>query len=265
MWKTLPYPEEVSVASVLAGRTALITGAAQGIGRGIALALAAEGAQVVLVDRDAALLDGAEAEVTARGADALGVRADVADADDVSRSVAEAVDRFGRVDVLVNNAQAMVSGVPFEDHDDASFDLAISTGLWGTFRYMRACFPSMREHGGSIVNVASSAGTHGLPGFAGYAAAKEGIRGLTKVAAHEWGQHGIRVNAICPQARTPKTDAYFERHPERQAEKIAQRPIQRDGDSEHDIGRTVVYLAGPDSAFVTGATLMVNGGLTVMP
>ena len=253
------------MAGVLTGRTALVTGAAQGIGRGIALALADEGAHVVLVDRDRELLAEAVAEVAGRAGTATGEAGDVADPDDVERTVARAAEITGRIDVLVNNAQAMVSGVPFEEHDDAAFDLAISTGLWGTFRYMRACLPSMREHGGSIVNIASSAGTHGLAGFAGYAAAKEGIRGLTKVAANEWGRFGIRVNAICPQARTPKTDAYFEQHPERRDEKIAQRPLQRDGDAEHDIGRTVVYLAGPDSSFVTGSTLMVNGGLTLMP
>lgn len=253
------------MVGALVGKVALVTGAAQGIGLGIALALAEEGAHVVLVDRERDLLEEAVDRVSARGGAAIGAVGDVADADDVKRSVEVALDRFHRLDVLVNNAQAMVSSLPFEEHNDASFDLAISTGLWGTFRFMRACFPAMREHGGSIVNVASSAGTHGLPGFAGYAAAKEGIRGLTKVAANEWGRYGIRVNAICPQARTPKTDAYFDRHPHRRAEKMAQRPLQREGDAEHDIGRTVVYLAGPDSAFVTGTTLMVNGGLTMMP
>ena len=85
------------------------------------------------------------------------------------------------------------------------------------------------------------------------------------MAANEWGPLGIRVNALSPQASTPKTDAYFKEHPERLAEKLAQRPIRRDGDAEHDIGRTVVFLAGPDSSFITGATLMVNGGLTIMP
>lgn len=250
----------------LTGSAAIVTGAAQGIGLGIARALVSEGANVAAVDRDGALLAEAVADLRERGkGEAAGVEVDVANPAAAVTAVSAAVAAFGRVDVLVNNAQAMVSGVAFEDHDDAAFDLALSTGLWGTFRFMRECFPLLKQRGGSVVNIASSAGTHGLPGFAGYAAAKEGIRGLTKVAANEWGRYGIRVNALCPQASTPKADAYFEQHPDRHAAKIAQRPIQRDGDAERDIGRTVVFLAGPDSSFITGTTLMVNGGLTVMP
>ena len=199
------------------------------------------------------------------GVHCVAVAGDVGAAGTAEAACAAAEARGGAVDVLVNCAQAMVSGVAFAEHTDADFDLALSSGLWGAFRFMRAAFPLLCVRGGSVVNICSSAGTHGLPGFAGYAAAKEGIRGLTKVAANEWGPLGIRVNALSPQASTPKTEAYFKEHPERLAEKLAQRPIRRDGDAELDIGRTVVFLAGPDSSFITGATLMVNGGLTIMP
>lgn len=250
---------------LLDGMAGIVTGAGRGIGRGIAHALAREGMNVVLVD-----LDGATARATAREIAELGVGArtvvgDVNDPTVAPAAVAVAVRAFGRLDALVNNAQAMRSGVPFEQHTDDDFELALATGLWGTFRFMRASLPALAERGGAVVNVASAAGTHGFPGFAGYAAAKEGIRGLTKVAANEWGAHGIRVNAICPQASSPASDAYFAEHPERRAAKLAQRPIKREGDAEGDIGRTVVFLVGPDASFVTGATLMVNGGLTIMP
>jgi NAD(P)-dependent dehydrogenase (short-subunit alcohol dehydrogenase family) len=243
----------------------IVTGAGRGIGRGIAHALAREGMSLVLVDLDAGTVQATAGEVERLGGSAVTVIGSVADQETASAAALAAATAFGRLDALVNNAQALRSGVPFEQHTDDDFGMALSSGLWGTFRMMRACFPALAERGGAIVNIASSAGTHGLPGFAGYAAAKEGIRGLTKVAANEWGAHGIRVNTICPQAATPISDAYFAQHPERREAKLAQRPIKRDGDAEKDIGRAVVYLAGPDAGFITGATLMVNGGLTIMP
>jgi NAD(P)-dependent dehydrogenase (short-subunit alcohol dehydrogenase family) len=251
--------------AILTDTAAVVTGAGQGIGLGIATALAKEGADVLVVERDEARLSAAVDSLSRLGVRAVPALCDVADGAAITSACELAAREFGHVGVLVNNAQAMVSGVPFEEHSDEDFDLALSTGLRGAFRFMRGCFPLMRERGGSIVNIVSSAGTHGLRGFAGYAAAKEGIRGLTKVAANEWGPYGIRVNAISPQANTPTTEAYFADHPERRTQKIAERPLRRDGDAERDIGRTVVFLAGPDSSFITGCTLMVNGGLTIMP
>jgi NAD(P)-dependent dehydrogenase (short-subunit alcohol dehydrogenase family) len=249
----------------LAGRAAVVTGAGQGIGRGIARALAREGMHTVVVDRDAGSADDTVVQLAELGAEGIAVVGDVSDPTLAERAVDAAISTFGRLDALVNGAQALRSGVPFEEHTDADFELAISTGLWGAFRFMRAAFPHLRERGGSIVNIVSSAGTHGLPGFAAYAAAKEGIRGLTKVAANEWGPFEIRVNAISPQATSPAVEAYLDAHPERREAKLAQRPIKRDGDAEADIGRTVVFLVGPDSRYITGVTLMVNGGLTIMP
>jgi NAD(P)-dependent dehydrogenase (short-subunit alcohol dehydrogenase family) len=249
----------------LDGKVAIVTGAGRGIGRGITLALAKEGAAVVIVDRDAGSASSTAAELRQLGARSVAVVGDIASEADVRRAVASTVDAFGRIDILVNNAQGVSVGMPFEAHADADLELALSTGLWGTFRFMRACFPHLKERGGKIVNVGSSAGTHGFAGFAGYAAAKEGIRGLTKVAANEWGKHGINVNLICPQSATPASLAYFADRPEELRMRLSKRPIARDGDPEHDIGRTVLYLVGPDSDFVTGMTLMVNGGSSIMP
>jgi NAD(P)-dependent dehydrogenase (short-subunit alcohol dehydrogenase family) len=259
------HPSRERLVGTLDGLVGIVTGAGQGIGRGIALAMAKEGATVVVVDRDGAKADATAAELRALGTSSITVVGDVSDPELPDRTIETTLAELSRLDVLVNSAQAMRSGVPFEEHTDADFELAVSTGLWGAFRFMRASFAPLAARGGSIVNVVSSAGTHGLAGFAGYAAAKEGIRGLTKVAANEWGVHEIRVNAIAPQATSPTADAYFDAHPERRAAKLAQRPIKRDGDAEADIGRTVVFLAGPDSRFITGTTLMVNGGLTIMP
>lgn len=251
--------------ALLEGTAGMVTGGGQGIGRGIATALAKEGMDIVIVERDETSARRVCAELSELGVRAVPVIGDVAEASLATRSVEAAMASFGRLDALVNCAQAMRSGVLFQDHTDEDFELAISTGLWGAFRFMRACHEPLAARGGSIVNIVSSAGTHGLSGFAGYAAAKEGIRGLTKVAANEWGPQEIRVNALAPQATSAATEAYFAEHPERRAAKLALRPLKRDGDAEHDIGRAVVFLVGPDSGFITGATLMVNGGLTIMP
>lgn len=249
----------------LAGKAALVTGGAQGIGFGIATAIAKEGADVVLVDLQEGAVKEAANRIEELGVRCVPVNGDVNDEATVRAACGGADDEFGRLDVLVNNAQALRSGVRIADYDDDDFALALNSGLWGTFRFMRAAHPLLARRGGAVVNIVSSAGTHGLAGFAGYAAAKEGIRGLTKTAALEWGADDIRVNAICPQAPTPKTAAYFEEHPERRAAKKTQRPIAREGDAELDAGRAVVFLVGPDSGFITGTTLMVNGGLTIMP
>jgi 2-hydroxycyclohexanecarboxyl-CoA dehydrogenase len=250
---------------ILEGKVAIVTGGAQGIGRGIIEAIAKEGSDVVLVDVQEELAIDAAHEVARLGVRCTPVIGDVGLESTAEEACRTAETSHGHLEILVNCAQAMVSGVRFQDHSDDDFNVALASGLWGAFRFMRRSFPLLSVSGGSIVNIVSSAGTHGLPGFVGYAAAKEGIRGLTKVAANEWGPFGIRVNALSPQASTPKTEAYFKEHPERMAEKLAQRPIRREGHAEHDIGRTVVFLAGPDSEFITGVTLMVNGGLTIMP
>jgi len=189
---------------------------------------------------------------------------DLRSADDRNRVVEETNARPGPLVGMVNAAGVSPYVGPLVEIPSSRWELTYDVNVTGLFELTRDCLP-LFNNGGSIVNVVSSAGTHGLPGFAGYAAAKEGIRGLTKVAANEWGPQEIRVNAISPQATSPSSEAYFDAHPERRAAKLAQRPIKRDGDAEHDIGRTVVFLVGPDSRFITGVTLMVNGGLTIMP
>ena len=162
--------------------------------------------------------------------------------------------------------RALRAEVSLVDHTVDDVALALDSGFWGTFHCMQAAFPHLRAFGDArVVNLGSSAGTHGQAGLAGYAAAKEAIRGLSRVAAREWGEYGITVNVVCPSAASPGMQAWAREHPDLHADFLAKRPIRRDGDAESDIGPAVRFLAGPGSGFITGETIMVNGGGTPRP
>ena len=200
----------------LKGKTAIITGAGfaalsdgrcGSIGYGIATAYAKEGANLVITGRNVKKLEDAKAALEkAYKIKVLIVAADVnSEADNkavVENVVKLAIEKFGRIDVLINNAQASASGVTIADHTTEQFDLAIYSGLYATFYYMQACYPYLKETKGTVINFASGAGLFGNYGQCAYAAAKEGIRGLTRVAATEWGKDGINANVVCPLAWT---------------------------------------------------------------
>jgi NAD(P)-dependent dehydrogenase (short-subunit alcohol dehydrogenase family) len=247
--------------SRLAGRTAVVTGGAQGLGRGIALAFASEGANVVLADVQVELARATASEVAARGVDADSFRCDVSIRCDVDAMVRYAADRFGRIVVLVNCAHQVVSGVPIEAMTDELMNTSWTTGALGTLACMQACFPHLRARGGSIINIGSGAGIEGLAGYAAYAPVKEAIRCLTKVAAREWGHHQIRVNTLCPHAATPPWEKFASDQPARATAFVERNALGwGPGDPETHIGRTAVFLASSDSDFVTGQTLFVDGG-----
>ncbi|MDM7999382.1 MAG: SDR family NAD(P)-dependent oxidoreductase [Dehalococcoidia bacterium] len=249
---------------ILDGKVAIVTGAGQGIGRGAALALSKEGASVVLTDIQGAACQRTAGEITAIGGRAVPVTCDVSRRDQVKTVVAAAVREFGTVDILVNAAQAMRNDVPFQDTTDDDMQLALGTGLMGTFYFMQECFPYMKEHGGKIINFGSAAGLEGHSNWAAYAAAKEGIRALTRVACHEWGQYKINCNVICPMAGSPHMLEWGKANPGMLDIIVAMIPLKRMGDCERDIGRAVVFLAGPDSDYITGQTLMVDGGQAML-
>ena len=189
------------------GRAVLSDGRCGSIGYGIATAYAKEGANVVITGRNVKKLEDAKEELERLyGIKVLAVAADVsAGADNeavVANVVKQTIDTFGSIDVLVNNAQASASGVPLADHTTDQFNLALYSGLYATFYYMKACYPYLKESKGSVINFASGAGLFGNFGQCAYAAAKEGIRGLTRVAATEWAKDGVNVNIICPLAWT---------------------------------------------------------------
>ncbi|WP_405812985.1 SDR family oxidoreductase [Streptomyces sp. NBC_01390] len=247
----------------LAGKTALVTGGGQGVGRGIALALAAEGAAVVITGRTEATLKETAGEITGRGGRAHTVIGDVGERADIDRMVAETVREFGGLDVLVNNAQTSVQR-RLEDTSYDDVELAYRSGPLATFHAMRSALPQLRASRGSVVNLGSSAAVQGETGFAAYAMAKEAIRGLTRVAAREWGAYGIRVNVVCPAALSPAAEAFFVAHPEKAQSVLAGIPLGRMGDPETDIGRAVAALVSEDMAYLTGATLMLEGGRTLI-
>lgn len=263
----------------LQGKTAIITGAGRAvlsdgrcgsIGYGIATAYAKEGANLVITGRNVKKLEDAKEELERLyGIQVLPIAADVSDGADneavVSGVVRAAVDKFGRIDVLINNAQASASGVKLEDHTTEQFNLAMFSGLYATFYYMKACYPYLKEAQGSVINFASGAGLFGNYGQCSYAAAKEGIRGLSRVAATEWAKDGINVNIICPLAWTSQLENFEKAYPDAFKANVKMPPAGHFGDPETEIGRVCVQLANPDFKYLNGETLTLEGGLGLRP
>jgi NAD(P)-dependent dehydrogenase (short-subunit alcohol dehydrogenase family) len=251
------------VMGTMDGKVALVTGAGQGIGRGIALALAGEGASVALMGRTVATLDQVAAEIAERGAKAVAIVGDVADGADCTSAVAETVAQFGALDVLVNNAQAFAFG-SVADIDLADVEAGWQSGPMGTLRLMRAALPHLRE-GGAVVNVSSSATSDGDgAGTGAYAAAKAAIEALSRAAAVEWADEGVRVNVVIPFSRTQSVEAVLSAYEGVEEQVLAQVPMGRWGDAEREIGRAVAFLCGPDASFITGTSLAADGGSTYL-
>jgi NAD(P)-dependent dehydrogenase (short-subunit alcohol dehydrogenase family) len=248
----------------LAGHVGVITGAGQGIGRGIALAMAKEGASVALAGRTLRKVRDVAGEVTELGGRALALECDVRWREQVDAAMAATVAVFGRIDSLVNNAQSS-SQQTLEETTEQHADECWRSGPMGTLYGMQAALPHLRAHGGgSIVNFGSGTAIRGDQTFGAYAMAKEAIRGLSRVAAREWGPYGIRVNVVVPTALSPSAAEYMAANPEI-AERInAEIPLGRTGDPERDIGRAVAALVSDDLCYLTGATLMLGGGRTLL-
>lgn len=255
----------MSTTSRLTGKRAVVTGAGQGIGRGIALALADSGAAVVLAGRTLDKVERTAEEIRAAGGEAVAVRCDVGVADDVTRLFAETIPELGGLDILVNNAQSVPPNRRLQDVPIADVELVLNTGPIATFRCMQAAFAHLRERGGSIVNLGSNTAIEGAPLFGAYAMAKEGIRGLSRVAAREWGRFGIRVNVICPFGDSPSAVEFNHEHPEAAKAILRNTPLGRMGDCQDDIGRAVTALVSEDMRYLTGATLMLDGGMCLRP
>ncbi len=252
------------------GRTVLSDGRCGSIGYGVAMAFAKEGANLVITGRNVKKLEDAKEELEAKcGVKVLPLQADVStdpsSEQRVQEVVEETVQTFGRIDVLVNCAQASTSGVALVDHTLDRFNLALYSGLYGTFLYMRACYPYLKETKGSVVNFASGAGLFGNPNQSAYAAAKEGIRGMSRVAATEWGKDGINVNVVCPLAWTLALEKFQTNTPEAFEQSVHMPPMGHYGDAETEIGQVVVQIAGPAFKYMTGETITLEGGMGLRP
>jgi len=240
---------------------AIVTGAGQGIGRGIALVFAREGAKVVIAELKEHRAVRTAGEIVAAGGEAVGLATDVGQQDQVRSMVDEAVQRFGTVDILVNNAQGMHARTPIAELTSEQVDIFWISGVKGTLWCMQSVYPLMAAKGyGRVINFVSSAGFRGEPGLGDYNATKEGIRALTKTAAREWGQQGITVNCIAPGALSKRGQEFIERDPEEFKRRNAQKAIPRLGDPETDIAPVAVFLASEESRFVTGQTMFADGG-----
>lgn len=245
----------------LAGQVAVVTGAGQGVGQGIAMALAAQGADVAVVGRTLEKLRSTCDLLAERGVRAEPYEANLLDTESIPQLVDDIAADLGRLDVLVNNAYDGVV-MPLLDMDLRNFTKGFVTGPFAAFAFMKAAHPHLRDNGGgSIVNLVTSAMVRWDPStYGSYAAAKAALRSLTRTAAVEWATDGIRVNAVAPHAMSPGLKWWTETHPEEAAEFVAAIPMKRIGDPEADIGRAVAALVGDDFRYLTGATIPLDGG-----
>ncbi|HSF04951.1 MAG TPA: 3-oxoacyl-ACP reductase family protein [Methylomirabilota bacterium] len=246
----------------LKDRIVIITGGAQGIGRAYGLGVAAEGARVVVAD--VADPTPTVKEIEARGGQALGVVCDVSREEDTQRLATETLARFGRIDVLVNNAAVYgtLKRRPFMEIPVEEWDRVMAVNLKGLFLCARAVFPAMKAQGkGKIINIASSTFFKGVPNYIHYTTSKGGVVGFTRSLARELGEVGIRVNAISP-GFTLSGENEKNISEERKQENVRMRMLKR-AEVPEDIVGTLIFLAADDSDFVTGQTIVVDGGGSV--
>jgi meso-butanediol dehydrogenase/(S,S)-butanediol dehydrogenase/diacetyl reductase len=243
----------------LNGKVALVTGAGQGVGQGIAFAMASEGAAIAAAGRVAEKLEATCREIERRGGRALPVVCEVKDEGSLANCVDQVVQRFGGLNILVNNAQEVPLGTLLSVSEEA-INAGWESGPLATFRLMKLCHPYLQGDG-CIVNLCSSAAKRwDASGYGPYAAVKEAIRALSRAAACEWGKDGIRTNVIMPHAKSPGLLRWKTENPEEAAAFIATIPLKRIGECEEDIGRFVAMLCSEESRYINGQTIAADGG-----
>ncbi|MEK3953109.1 SDR family NAD(P)-dependent oxidoreductase [Psychrobacillus sp. FSL K6-1464] len=245
--------------SKLQDKVVIITGGAGGIGFGMAKAMAKEGAIVAIVDVNEETGKASEKLLQEISPRSMFLKADLMDRENLPNIIKTIVDNYGKLDVLVNNAHASKQ-LTIENITQADLDLSFGTGFYPTFYLMQAALPYLKETKGNIINFASGAGLAGHETQGAYAAAKEAIRGISRVAANEWGRFGINVNIISPVANSEGVQAWAKAQPEYYEAVLSKIPMGRFGEVEEDIGRVAVFLASEDSRYITGQTMMVDGG-----
>ncbi len=245
----------------LAEKVALVTGAGNGVGAAAARRFAEEGAAVVLLGRRQQALDGVAESIRADGGQALAIAADITVEQEVCEAVKTVVDHFGGLDVLVNNANALVPGM-LSDHDLGDWRASFATAVDGPMLLMRECFPLLAERRGAVVNVSSVCAELATPGVAGYSAAKAALQSLTRNAAIEWAGSGVRVNAIVIGiVMTPASEAALPDDASREATARSV-PLGRIGEPA-EAANAILFLASDEASYITGAALHVDGGRSV--
>jgi NAD(P)-dependent dehydrogenase (short-subunit alcohol dehydrogenase family) len=243
----------------LDGKVALITGAGQGVGQGIAYALAADGAKIAVAGRTLGKCEDTVAEIRRRGGTAQAFLCDVTKKEDLERSVAEVRAAMGPIRILVNNAQLVPLGAIL-DVTDEDFTDGFVSGPLASMRLMKLCHSDLKG-GGVVINLGTGSAYRQDSGrYGAYAAVKEAIRALSRAAACEWGADNIRVNTIVPFAMSKGLENWIAERPEESSAFLATVPLRRAGDCEADIGRFVAALCGPDSLYITGQTIALDGG-----
>lgn len=254
---------ENPVPKRLRGRTAIVTGAGQGVGLGIARRLAAEGANVVIAARRAQTGEPAAASIRETGAEAVCIVTDVTEREAVQRCVDETVDRYGGLEIMVHNAIRGAAGVhQISDLDVSRWSGLSRTAVWASFFCAQAASPHLRAAGrfGRLILISSPSGVEGSHTLPLYSPVKGAQRALAKSLAREWGHLGITVNCIAPVAETPALQSAFVSNPQLKARLEGRTPLRRLGDAEHDTGAVAAFLASDDASYVTGQTIVVDGG-----
>lgn len=244
---------------MLEGKIALITGAGQGVGQGIAFALSSEGATIAVTGRTTSKLESTCKTIEERGGRAIPVTCNVKSETSLVAMVEEVIEKLGTIDILVNNAQEVPLGT-LHGVSDEVFSAGWESGPLATFRLMKLCHPHLKG-GGSIINLGSTAAKRwDMGGYGCYAATKEAIRSLTRAAACEWAEDGIRTNVILPHAKSPALAGWIKNDPAEAEEFFQTIPMRRIGECEEDIGRFVAMLCSESSAYVNGQTIAIDGG-----
>lgn len=244
---------------MLESKVALVTGAGQGVGQGIALALCDQGAKIAVTGRTLSKLENTCDQIKERGGEAIAVECNVKNLDDLKNCVEQVVAKFGTINVLVNNAQEVPLG-DLHSVTDEAFEAGWQSGPLAVFRMMKLCYPYLKGDG-CIINLASSAAKRwDMTNYGCYAAVKEAIRSLSRAAACEWAVDNIRTNVILPHAKSPGLKWWIENRPEEAAAFIASIPMKRVGECEEDIGQFVALLCTDGSRYINGQSIGVDGG-----
>jgi NAD(P)-dependent dehydrogenase (short-subunit alcohol dehydrogenase family) len=256
-------------------KSAIITGAGRGIGRGIAIAYGRAGAKVAVASRTKATVDEVVDEIKREGGSAIGITCDIGDRAQVFDMVEHTAKAFGGIDILINNGQSFskpgsTAGgpdgrQPLESYDESDWEAIYRTGVLATLWAMKAAFPYMKPRGGKVVNFGSASAQVGIDGFSAYNATKEAIRGLSRTAAREWGKYKINVNVINPAIKSDGLIALEKNQPELMKAMLAQIPLGRWGEPIDDAGELAIFLGSSASDYITGMTFMLDGGQFMMP